>query len=954
MYLFLVFLSGFAGLVYEVLWMKQLGLLFGNSSHAAAATLAAFFGGLAAGSWYWGRRSSALKNPLRTYARLELGIAVTALLYFAILACYYAVYPSVYQFISSRSVLLLVKFVLALILVFPPAFCMGGTIPVIGQHLIRKRSAFGTTSALLYGTNTFGAALGALLAGFYFPLWLGYRITCFSAMSISVLVAAIAFVLSHRAAAVGCDAGDEPVADVSRAGPIAVSPPRKAKGKAKSKSARNLALARENLRLQKESAAIGPALDEGAEEEVAPGGSVGVWPATVVCFLSGFGVLALEVLWTRMFAQVLENSVYTFAAILVIVLVCMAFGALISSGLARLPIPPVYLLALLILLGGTAAALMPFVFMQLTDSLQILTSTGSWSDYVLLIFGNGFLAVGPPALLLGTVFPYLMKVEESNLGDGETSIETTGGLLRGGSGDAGTPAGARSRDLEPCIGAGSGEAPGSLSADFSPLPGEPRQREKPAISAGRSLGRLAAVNTVGAILGSLLCGFVLLGWLGMWRTAQLIALLYPAVILALPVGWRAAGLILRGSAVVLLVLLLTLLNPSGLRKNSVDRMRHAETILRTWEGSDCTVAVAESVHGLSIKINSHYGLGSTGAFPQERLQADLPLMVWPETESIFFLGMGTGITAGAALDPQFENVKRVVACELVADVVEAARLYMTDVDGFDVTGGLFTDRRASIVIEDGRHFLMATRERFDMINADLFVPFRSGAGNLYTKEHFRSVRERLNPGGIFVQWVPLYQVTENEFGIIARTMLSEFDQVSLWRNNFQPGDEVIAFVGHSDSAPLPASDIDSRADKLAAVMGRSHDDLRSLALPFNAQTILLFYCGNLTAARDLFKEYPINCDDRPLIEYMAPRTYRSQGDSPIPWFIGPRIARLIDDIQAICPLESDPLLVNRTAGNRRLPAAGVAFHWARIAEVIGDGEACRNAWWEFIEEWTDQ
>ncbi|PQJ29466.1 hypothetical protein [Rubritalea profundi] len=124
----LVFLSGFAALIYQVLWMKQLGLLFGNTSHAASATLASFFAGLAAGSWYLGRRVSTSKNPMRTYAWLECGIAVTALLYFAILGVYQMVYPAIFQSVGSNGWLLLIKFALSLLLVFPPAFCMGGTI----------------------------------------------------------------------------------------------------------------------------------------------------------------------------------------------------------------------------------------------------------------------------------------------------------------------------------------------------------------------------------------------------------------------------------------------------------------------------------------------------------------------------------------------------------------------------------------------------------------------------------------------------------------------------------------------------------------------------------------------------------------------------------------------------------------------------------------------------------
>ena len=96
--------------------------------------------GLAAGSWFWGRRSTRAGNPLRVYAGLELGIAVTALLYFVVMKGYHVVYPEVYQSVHSGAWLLLIKFLLALVLIFPPAFCMGGTIPVVGQHAIRNPS----------------------------------------------------------------------------------------------------------------------------------------------------------------------------------------------------------------------------------------------------------------------------------------------------------------------------------------------------------------------------------------------------------------------------------------------------------------------------------------------------------------------------------------------------------------------------------------------------------------------------------------------------------------------------------------------------------------------------------------------------------------------------------------------------------------------------------------------
>ncbi|MCX6879433.1 MAG: fused MFS/spermidine synthase [Verrucomicrobia bacterium] len=830
----LIFFSGLAGLIYEILWMKQLGLLFGSTSQAAAATLAAFFAGLAVGSWCWGKWSTRTANPLRLYVWLEIGIAATALLYFGILHAYYAIYPWVYQSVASGGWLLFVKFVLAMVLVFPPAFFMGGTIPAMGQHLIGDRAGFGRTAALIYGVNTLGAAVGASLAGFFLPLWLGFRITCIGTMMITSLVAVTAFLLSRSATQ---PERSQPMATVS-----------------------------DNTKIQSA---------KGVD--------------TAICFLSGFGFLALEVLWTRMFAQVLENSVYTFSAVLVILLLCLAAGAYLSSRLARLTASPSLILTVLLLAGGVGVAVTPFVFMWLTDSLQIIAVRASWLSHLGLVFRKGFLAFGAPALLLGTIFPFLMKTEEQ------------------------------------CA-------------------------DQP----GRTLGQLSAINTAGAIFGSLLCGFVFLGAFGMWRTIQIIAVLYLVGALVVSLTIQGKAVMLRAVSGGLLMVVFLFLNPSGLPVTSTDpKLRHGE-ILETWEGSDCTVAVANDQHGLSIKINSHYGLGSTGASSLERLQADIPLKIYPQTKSIFFLGMGTGITAGSALDPAFSNVTRIVVCELVPEVVTAAKKYFTDVDGVDYTGGLFTDPRATVLVEDGRHYLMASRESFDMINSDLFLPYRSGAGSLYSKEHFESVKARLAPGGVFFQWLPLYQLTGNEFSIIVQTMLQVFDQVTLWRSTFQPGEEVVALVGHKVATPLSAGPGGGVEERRLAVAGKDHRDLARLRLPFDSQTMPFFYCGNLTAAKELFAGYPVNTDDHPYIEYMAPRTFRNQTETLIPWFVGPRLAKLVDELQRICPPSCDPFLANILPEERQLPVAAAAYHWARLWEIMGREDECKQSWRRFVKEWTNQ
>lgn len=837
----LVFLSGFTALIYQVLWMKQLGLLFGNTSSAAGATLAAFFAGLAVGSWFWGRRSGRCRNPLRVYAGLELGIAITALLYFVVMKGYHVIYPELYQSVHAGAWLLLIKFVLALVLIFPPAFCMGGTIPLMGQHAIRKPFRFGSTSAMLYGVNTLGATLGALLAGFFMPLWFGFRVTCFIAMGITVIVAMLALLVSRMSAA-------------------------------------------------------SPALESNKHDDETPAATVdrvadnkqakSRFALSTVCFLSGFGVLALEVLWTRMFALVLENSVYTFAAILVVVLSCLAGGSLISAVLARRKWPPNLVLGVLLCLSGIAIAMTPTVFMAVTDSFRFLAVKATWLDFVFMIFKKCILTIGPPALVLGTIFPYLMKTEEPY-----------------------------------------------------------------ATSPGRSLGRLAMINTIGAILGSLVCAFLFLEYFGMWRSLQIMGVIYFLMALCMPSLGGRVGIAVKCVSLVGLILLFTGLNPSHLPVTGALAARSDEVTLKAWEGSDCTVSVVRGNDGISIKINSDYGLGSSNGRVRQACQSEIPLMLKPDAKSVFFLGMGTGISAGAALSDRFPQIERVLTCELSPHVITASKEYMTNIDGVDLTKGLFTDPRSTVLTEDGRHYLMATKEKFDVIDADLFVPYHASAGSLYSKEHFESVKHRLKEGGIFVQCVPAYQVTDFEFHVIGRTMLEVFDQVSLWRCDFAPFDEVVAFVGHNGKVPLAACDIDDSRTKRDFVDGVGHDDIYKT---LDRQTALLYYGGNVTASKDLFAAYPVNTDDKPVIEYMAPRYYRNKGKDKMPWFVGPYIAKFIKDLQTACPPDKDPLLVKRTPANRRLPMAGSAYHETKLWAKVQNSSECERTWERFIKEWLDQ
>ncbi len=830
----MVFLSGFASLVYQVLWMRQLGFLFGNTAQAASVTLAAFFAGLGLGSWWWGRRVGACVRPMRLYAGLELGIALAALAYFGVLHGFRALYPIVYESVSAEAWLLVVKFGLAVLLVFPASFFMGGTIPAIGQVMIRDRSRFGRTASLFYGINTLGAAIGVLCAAFIWIPSYGFGISYVLALLLSLGVAAWAWRLSDKDSSMPEQSGNQ--------------------------------------------------LERNAETPVERSPLAGRLALGGLCFFSGFVVLALEVVWMRVFAQVHENSVYSYAVILAVVLICLALGAGISSILSRVTKRPMLVLGVLTLSGGVLLVLNPGLLMHVTDDLRPTTDIVAWDHYIRGLIRMGVGGIGYVCILLGTVFPFLMKLAE--------------------------------RDMR--------------------VPGQ-------------ALGKLLALNIGGAIAGSLVCGFIMLPIWGMWGTLKALTAVYLVVGLLLPFGWKRAGIVLRLVGASALVMLFTVLNPSDLPVMGHFRGEKDSKVMEVWEESDCTVAVIEKPNGhRAILVNSSYSLGSTAAFVEQANQSRIPLYLFPETRSIFFLGMGTGISAGAALDDRFPNVERVVTCELTSAVVEAAKKWIPPI----MSGGLFTDERSVVRVEDGRHYLMASDERFDMINADLFLPYQRGAGSLYSKDHYESVLESLNPEGVFVQWLPMYQLTEHEFGVISKTMLEVFGDVTMWRNNFVPGQEKVALIARRKSSPFPVPAGGNRDTMLSAVRGLHWSQTVPDMVRVERESMPFFYAGNLSAARKLFESYPVNTDNHPIIEYQTPKLFREVAEKDaVIWCVGPKLASWIDRILEVCPLDEDPSWSGHPESSLHLVKSGVAFHRSMIYKATGQARNLESAWASFIREW---
>jgi spermidine synthase len=823
----LFFTSGFAGLVYEVLWMKELGLLFGNTAQAAATTLAAFFLGIAGGGLVFGRISKRSRNPLKLYALLEAGVTLTALLYFVLLDLYTVTYGMLFDGLHVHGNLFVaIKFLLALGVLLPPAFFMGGTLPVMSQFLVRQHDRIGVTASTLYAVNTWGAALGAFAAGFYLPRLLGFTNAYITALTITAVVALLAGLLSRRLAM-------PPAADTAAATVPSAAP------------------------------------------HIA--GGLQPWQIRMLALFSGFITLGLEVLWTRMFAQVLQNSVYTFAAILVVFLFALASGAALARVLAGSRLPQVPTLIMLMLAGGLLVGASPLIFNSVTHGLDYSITDTGWIAYVIQVFANTAAVILPAGILLGAIFPYLLKI------------------------------------------------------------GERMQ-----LPAGQTVGDLAAVNTFGAVLGSLAAGFVLLEIFGLWRSLQVMAGAYLLLGLMLALHLPVYRLAWTGAIAGAVALLATGLDATHLPMVTLDPEKKQEFLVELYEGSGASVAVVTRRDSLRIKVNNYYGIGGSGDHKNEERQSHLPLLIQPEATSVFYLGMGTGITAGAAL--QHPDVERVAVTEILPDVVRATREHFGE-----WLHGLYEDPRAEVIAEDGRNFLLGTSENFDLIIADLFVPWKAGTGSLYSVEHYRAARERLNPDGIYAQWLPLFQVNRTEFDSIARSMLEVFPQVTVWRSKFHGRVPIMLLAGHNGTRPLDMQGIQSRlsgiqrdapADPGKKAIGRE-------AVPATADQVLLHYAGNLTRAAGLFADSAVNTDDRPTIEYSAPVSHVRTKAGAEQRFRGEALQGFYQLLLRITPPEEDPYLVNSGAAAAPLVSAGYQLHSARTFSYLGIKQAAVQADREF-------
>jgi spermidine synthase len=505
----------------------------------------------------------------------------------------------------------------------------------------------------------------------------------------------------------------------------------------------------------------------------------------------------------------------------------------------------------LLYVGAIMVGLSPVVFNAATDGLGYVASRASWFEYLWAVFRLSILVVFPPTVIIGAVFPFLLKAS-------------------------------------------------------------PVINRQP----GRFVGQLVLFNSLGSTVGPILAGFVLLNTLGLWSSIKIIAVTYGA--LAFLVASSVTGLKRVGWMGLPTVAIIGLI---GLSSPPIVRLEVGENVLDAWQSSDGVVSVVKSAENIQMRLDNFYVLGDTRSALVEQMQAHIPLLLHPTPKRTLLLGMGTGITAGASLN---HNVERVVAVELVSNVIRAAQRYFSP-----WVNGLFNDPRVEIIADDARNFLLGTPETFDVIVGDLFTPWHAGTGSLYTVEHFQLAKKRLAPGGLFAQWLPLYQLTPESFETIAATFASVFPVVTLWRADFSGTRASVALIGQEAGSRLDQEVLQQNIPNIVGDRDKASNGTTN-------HMAGLFYLGNLEAVENRLSGIMLNTDDRRNVEFQAPILSQQANAGHETYIVGKELENLLTTLATNLPADQDVYLSNLPSSEIRYIEVGLQYY--RYLQLIAAGK----------------
>jgi spermidine synthase len=296
------------------------------------------------------------------------------------------------------------------------------------------------------------------------------------------------------------------------------------------------------------------------------------------------------------------------------------------------------------------------------------------------------------------------------------------------------------------------------------------------------------------------------------------------------------------------------------------------TPLYVGEGMNSSVAVTELNSGVR---NFHVsGKIEASSEPQDmrlqRMLGHISALLHPKPRSVLVVGCGAGVTAGTfVLHP---DVERIVICEIEPLIPQVVAKHFSQenyhvVDGIDKENPhTVNGKEVQVVYDDGRHFVRTTKEKFDVITSDPIHPWVKGAATLYTKEYFELCKQRLNPGGVVTQWVPLYESNTDVVKSEVATFFQVFPDGTVWSNDISGEGYDTVLLGRDGTMKINVDELQQRLER------PDHAQVaKSLAeVGFGSMVDLLAtYAGQGPDLKPWLKDAEINHDRNLRLQYLA-------------------------------------------------------------------------------------
>jgi spermidine synthase len=459
-------------------------------------------------------------------------------------------------------------------------------------------------------------------------------------------------------------------------------------------------------------------------------------------------------------------------------------------------------------------------------------------------------------------------------------------------------------------------------------------------SLGRDVGHVYAVNTVGAILGSFSAGFVLTPLIGINQSVYAMGAIYSllAVITFMMAGKRnllVGGVLLTLFSLIAIPFTSTLhwFNAGFIRTNVIS----PEHTLFYREGVSANIGIikrngfkALAVDGIIVAQNSKDDMWDL------LLKAHLPVMLHPDPQKVLLIGLGGGISLGAV---EKHDVEEIDCVELSPEVVDAHRYFAEENDR------CWEDSRLNLIVNDGRHFLLTTEERYDIISVD---PVDPPVSTLYTRDFFTLCRNALNEDGLMLQWVPLFRLSSGHVLMIIKSFRNVFPNTTVWYD----GTSIFLLGRNGDQVDFDYSDFvasfsNPGVEKSLAKIGLTDPDL-----------ILATFVAPVEEFEQLMGEaIPENTDNHPRLEYsvLYDRGFSFSKNLELvsnqygcisPHLTGIEDEKSIRRVERVCVIMKDLFQVRLLATEGRLNEAGSLLEStaARNGLVMKDVEILRPFW----------